>query len=76
MTRRHRIPGTSSPRWRREIVCGVDPIRALVRAVSDLPLRGGVWTVAVRHDDGCPAIETGMGACTCELVELAARRAA
>jgi hypothetical protein len=65
--------------FRLEVATGGDPARVLVRAVLALPRRRGeVWTVAVRHDDGCPALDAGgpMAACTCELVELRARRAA
>jgi hypothetical protein len=79
VSRRPRVPGTRSPRWRKEIACGNDPTLALVRALSDLPAAGaGVWSIAVHHDDGCPAFEQGgpMGSCSCELVEIEARRAA
>ena len=78
MRRRPRVPGTSSSVWRRDIACGVDPARAFVGVLADLPVHAGqVWSIAVRHDDGCPSIERGgMPACTCEIVRLEARRAA
>jgi hypothetical protein len=79
MSRRPRVPGTNSSTWRREVACGADPTRALVRALAEVrAIRAGeVWSVGIGHDDGCPAIDTGpMAACTCELVRLEARRAA
>ncbi len=79
MSRRPRVPGTSASTWRREVACGIDPTRALVQALDELrAIRAGqVWRIGVRHDDGCPAIDTGpMAACTCEIVRLEARRAA
>jgi hypothetical protein len=79
MSRRPRVPGTSSTVWRREVVCGVDPAGAVVRALAEFrPIRAGqVWSIGVCHDDGCPSLERGgMPACTCELVRLEARRAA
>ena len=79
VTRRSRVPGTSSSVWRREVACGIDPAGALVRALAEFrAIRAGeVWRVGVGHDDGCPAIDVGpMAACTCELVRLEARRAA
>jgi hypothetical protein len=65
--------------WRREIVCGADPRSALARALLQLPVSGGeVWSIGVRHDDGCGSLEPGasMQVCSCEIVELEARRAA
>jgi len=78
MSRRRRIPRTSSTTWRREIACGVDPAAALLRALDDFhPPRGEIWRIGVSHDDGCPSLRgAGMRACTCELVRLEARRAA
>jgi hypothetical protein len=75
-----RIPGTrSSTSWRREIACGNDPVEALLAAVDELRQvgRGEVWRIGVAHDNGCPALDgAGMPACTCELIQLEARRAA
>jgi len=70
--------GTSSSVYRRDVACGGDPARSLVGALDELrAIRGGqVWSIGVGHDDGCPAMEFGMPACTCEIVELVARRAA
>jgi hypothetical protein len=64
--------------WRREIACGGDPQRALVRALATSPVRRGeVWSFGITHDTGCPALDgAGMPSCTCELVGLEARRAA
>lgn len=79
MSRQPRVPGTSSNTWRREIATGVDPTAALVKALAEFrTVRAGhFWRIAVSHDDGCPSLERGgMGACTCELVWLEARRAA
>jgi hypothetical protein len=79
VTRRSRVPGRRRPRYRREIACGNDPTAALAAAVLEPPVRPGtVWDLAVRHDDECPAFQRGgsMSACTCEIVELEARRAA
>jgi hypothetical protein len=72
--RRPRVPGTWQ--WRLEVATGGDPIAALVRASRQMPRRPGVWHVDVRHDAGCPASLDGMSACTCEVVEVEARRAA
>lgn len=80
MSRRPRIPGTSSSAvYRREVACGVDPAGAVVRALEEFRtvLAGQVWSIGVGHDDGCPSLTGGgMPACTCELVRLEARRAA
>lgn len=78
VSRRPRVPGTAAAVWRREVACGIDPTRALVHALRELPVHGGqVWSLGVGHDDGCPAIDTGpKAACTCEIVRLEARRAA
>ena len=79
MSRRPRVVGTHSPRYRCEVACGVDPTLALVRALTEFrAIRGGgVWNIGVAHDTGCPSLEQGgMPACTCELVRLEARRAA
>jgi hypothetical protein len=79
MSRRPRIPGTSSTTWRREIACGVDPTAALLRALDEFRQirRGQVWSIGIAHDDGCPSLRgAGMPGCTCELVRLEARRAA
>jgi len=78
--RRRRIPrSSSSPTFRRDIACGVDPVRALLRAIDEFhQLRPGeLWAMSVAHDAGCPSTEGGvMRDCTCEIVELTARRAA
>lgn len=74
-----RIAGTSSSSgWKREIATGGDPVGAVVEAWRRLPRRpGGVWTMGISHDDGCPALAgRSMLACTCEIVWLEARRAA
>jgi hypothetical protein len=79
MSRRPRIAGTTSNVWRREIACGGDPTGALVHALAEFQLAraGQVWSIGVRHDDGCASLEGGgMPSCTCELVGLEARRAA
>ena len=58
MSRRPRVPGTTSSTWRREVACGIDPTAALVRALAELPASGGrVWSIGVRHDDGCGSLE-------------------
>jgi hypothetical protein len=74
-----RVPRPSDERreWRREVATGGSPTSALIAALDESPIRAGIWSVAVRHDDGCAAINGGsMAACTCELVMLEARRAA
>jgi hypothetical protein len=79
VTRRPRIPGTTSTVYRREIATGGNPVRAMARALDEFrPVRAGqVWSLGVGHDEGCPALAGGgMVACTCELVTLEARRAA
>ncbi len=79
MTRPHRIPGTRSHTWRRAVFTGNDPTAALLRAIQELQevKRGQIWSVGVAHDDECPAVDVGpMSACTCEIVELTAKRAA
>jgi hypothetical protein len=79
VTRRPRIPGTTSAVYRREVACGVDPTIALLRALDEFhAIRAGqVWSLSVGHDDGCAALAGGgMPDCTCELVRLEARRAA
>jgi hypothetical protein len=77
--RPHRIPGTSSNVWRREIATGIDPAGALVDALAEFRgIRPGeFWRLSVAHDADCPALEAGgMPDCTCEIVALEARRAA
>jgi hypothetical protein len=79
MSRRpRRIAGTSPSTWRREVACGIDPAGALARALVAMPHRAGeVWSIGVGHAADCPTLHQGaMWACTCELVELVARRAA
>ena len=77
--RRSSIPGTSTI-YRREVACGIDPTRAIVQALAEFrAVRAGhIWSVDVQHDDGCPSLKAGgtMGACSCEIVQLEARRAA
>jgi hypothetical protein len=79
VSRRPRVLGTAAAMWRREVACGIDPTRALVRALAEFRAirpTGEVWIVGVGRDRNCPAIDTGpMAACTCELVRLEARRA-
>lgn len=76
--RRGRLPGTTKAVYRVEVATGGKPVTALVRAMQQMPFaRGQVWTTEVHHDDGCPALGTGpMHVCTCEVVEIAARRVA
>jgi hypothetical protein len=79
VSRRPRIPGMSRPRdIRLEVATGGNPTRAFLRAAMLIPWRPGeVWLTDVHHDDGCPATPDGpMAACSCEIVELRARRAA
>jgi len=79
MSRFPRIPGTRSNVWRRDIACGGDPTGALVQALAEFrAVRAGhAWNVGIAHDEGCPALKAGgMSACTCEIVQLEARRAA
>jgi len=79
VSRRSRVPGTSSAVYRRDVACGVDPTAALLQAVSELRAAraGQVWDLGVSHDDGCPSLDGGgMAACSCEVVRLEARRAA
>lgn len=79
MSRRRRIPGTAGAKVHRlEVATGGRPVDAYLRAVAALPLRRGeAWLTDVHHDDGCPATPDGpMAACTCEIVEIRARRAA
>ncbi len=63
---------------RLEVATGGRPVEALLAALASCVLpRGEVWTIAVHHDDGCPATPAGpMARCTCEIVELVPRRAA
>jgi hypothetical protein len=69
--------GSHGAVWRREVACGGDPQRALVRALGSSPVRRGeIWSFVIHHDDGCPAFEHGMNACSCEIVGLEARQAA
>ncbi len=74
--KRQRVPGTTDPVFRLEVATGGNPVSAFVRAMQTMPfVRGQVWTTDVHHDDGCPALGTGpMHVCTCEVVEIAARR--
>jgi hypothetical protein len=68
-----------APRYRREVACGNDPAASLIRALAEFrAIRAGqVWSIGVRHDDGCPSLGAGgMPACTCEIVQLEAKRAA
>ena len=75
MKRPPSIPATRSPLWRREIACGSNPAGALLKAIQESPVDNGVWDLAVRHDDGCACTNgRSMSACTCELVQLEARR--
>jgi hypothetical protein len=77
--KRRRVPGTRSATWRREVACGGDPVGAVVAACGEFrPFRrGDEWSIDVAHDDSCPALDgAGMPACTCEIIQLAARRAA
>jgi hypothetical protein len=67
--------------WYVDVACGGDPARAVLRAVSEIlerqSNRGEVWRLGSGHDDGCPAMEgEGMESCSCEIVQLEARRAA
>ena len=77
-----RRPRDRSPRSgggrvvRLEVATGGRPVDALARALQVVSVRGELWRVSVAHDDGCPALAGGLPACTCELVELIARRAA
>ena len=76
--RRGRLPGTTKAVYSLEVATGGRPVTALLRALERMPVRRGqVWTTEVHHDDGCPALGTGpMHVCTCEVVEIAARRVA
>ena len=67
MSRRGRVPGTPGGRtFRLEVATGGRPVAALIRPAAAIPSRRG-----------CPATPFGpMEACTCEIVELLARRAA
>ena len=79
MSRRPRVPGTEQPAvFRLAVATGGRPVDAFLQAVDSLPTdRGQVWTTAVHHDQGCPALDTGpIAICTCEIVEIAARRVA
>jgi hypothetical protein len=76
-SRRQRLVGMRSSVWRRDIACGGNPQFSLVRALAALPIgRGEIWSIGVRHDAGCPAFDHGMDRCSCEIVELEARKAA
>ncbi len=57
---------------------GGNPIRNVTKAMLEMPaVRGQVWTIAIAHDDGCPAIsQQRLDACDCEVVELTAERVA
>ena len=72
------VPDSNELIWRREVVCGGNPRKALVRALAPSPIRNGeIWSFAIQHDVGCPSLNAGgMAACTCEIVGLEARRAA
>jgi hypothetical protein len=60
-----------------EVATGGDPIAALTRAAAIWSRKPQVISLAVRHDDGCPCLYgRSMFACTCEIVELEARRVA
>jgi hypothetical protein len=75
--RQPRVPGTTRASFRVEVATGVDPERALIDAASTLPLPAGLWRFDVLHDGGCPVIAgVAMRRCTCEIVQLRARRAA
>ncbi len=76
--RRHRVLGTTSASYRLEVATGGKPVTALLRALERMPVgRGQVWATDVHHDDECPALGTGpMHVCTCEVVDIAARRVA
>lgn len=74
-----RVPGTSKAALRLEVATGGNPDAALLRAVGLLPrARGGVWDIAISHDDGCPTLAPGqsLAVCSCEILELGARRLA
>jgi hypothetical protein len=56
-----------------EVPTGGEPVRAVTEAVDALRLdRGGVYRMAVAHDNGCPCVTDGqpLAACTCEIVHL------
>ncbi len=78
VSRRPRVPGTRSPRWRREVAVAGNPVGNLTAALLEMPVhRGEVWDVGIAHDDGCPALRwQRLDACDCEIVELKARRVA
>jgi hypothetical protein len=62
--------------WCRDVATGGRPVEAVSGVLLELALGKGVWDVAVRHDDGCPAFRHGLRACDCEVVRLEIRRAA
>ena len=77
--RRPRVPGAKQTAdYRREIATAGRAAETLLHVLYSLPVgRGQVWRTSVHHDDGCPAIDTGpIGACTCEIVSVEARRVA
>ena len=79
MSRRHRVPGTPGDRvFRVEVATAGRPVQAYLAAVEAIGLRRGeLWLTDMHHDDGCPGLEAeSIPLCTCEIVEITARRVA
>jgi hypothetical protein len=59
---------------RQQVVTGGRPVEAVAQAVRDLA-GGGVYSVAIGHDDGCPCLHgRPLAECSCEVVRLTRRR--
>lgn len=63
-----------------EVATAGAPMLAVISAhqtlrISEKP--GSIISMGIHHDDGCPCLDGhGMGDCTCEIVQLVARRLA
>jgi hypothetical protein len=73
LSRRKRRPVLS-----RRVAIGENPVRAVTKAMLELPVgKGEVWDVGIAHDCGCPTLRRGgLRECDCEVVRLDARRVA
>jgi hypothetical protein len=78
VSRRARLLRATPNAWRRSVATGGRPERAVCAALLEVPFnRGEVWTTDIQHDDGCLTLRGhGLRACSCEIVELKARRVA
>jgi hypothetical protein len=57
------------------VATGGHPAAAVMRAVQTWGVKGGVYDVAVAHDEGCVCLaDAPLTACTCEIIEITGKK--